>query len=313
MRNHVPGQSIGRPVARRGGGMVLAVLLGTTVMSGAATTAAWATVAGDDLVDVSGLTQITENEMSELRGGFSLGPWNIDFGLVIKTAINNVQVLQTTFNIPEIGQISDLSFKFLHDNTPPSSGSPAPAQGSSQAAETGGPQPPAAPPVTGTGSPDPSGQVVAAVQNSVPEPPPPTPPQSFDSLNEAIESTAQTGIIPSDAGTSPNATPSPPTGDPGPHPDADGTFTPPPAPLTVAEIANGVVISNGMGTEIVQQVMDGVMTQIVNQANGIEISHTTEMNVFVHNFSQVVSQASARSAFDALAMQAVINNPLLGQ
>lgn len=304
MRKQVPGQTIGSPVARRSGGAVLAALLGTTVMSGAATTTAWATVADDDLVDVSGLTQITENEMSELRGGFSLGPWNIDFGLVIKTAINNVQVLQTTFNIPEIGKISDLSFKFLHDDTP-AGGSPAPTQSASQAA---GAAQPAASSATGTGASSPSGQAVAAAQTAVPGAP-----KSFDSLNEAIESAAQTGLAPAGVGTSSNATPSPATGNRAPHPDADSSFTPPPTPVTVMEIANGVVISNGAGTEIVQQVMDGVMTQIVNQANGIEISHTTELNVFVHNFSQVVSQASERSAMDALAMQAVINNPLLGQ
>lgn len=303
MRNAVPGKTIALP-ARRRGGLMLAALLCGSVVSGAATTAAWATVAEDDLVDVSGLAQVSDGELSELRGGFDLGPWRIDFGLMIKTAINNVEVLQTTFNIPAVGEISGIRYHFLHDGAPPGGGDQEPMP----SAVPGGSAPSAIPPVVEANAQGAIGQVGSAVQDVVPETPPAQPPQSFDNLDSAVQSVAQSGSA------SPNATPSPSSNSSDPRPDADGSVDLPPADtFTVAEFADGIVISNGMGTEIIQQVTGGVLTQIVNQANGIAISHTTEMNLFVNNFSQVVSQAAARSAFDALAMQSVLNNPLLGQ
>jgi len=86
-----------------------------------------------------------------------------------------------------------------------------------------------------------------------------------------------------------------------------------PSTFVLKEIEGGIAITNGMGMEIVQQVTNGIVTQIVNQMNGVDISHSTELNIFVSNFSTVADMAATRSITDNLALQSIINNPLLGQ
>lgn len=295
MRNAVPGRNIARPAMRRHrDGLMLAAVLGAAFMCSAMAPTAWATVADDDLVDVSGLTQVSDGELDKARGGFSLGAWQIDFGLVIKTAINNVQVLTTTFNIPNVGQISDIQYKFLHDSTPPSGGQGAASQGSSSQDSIS------------QGS---TSQESATQSADIGTPPPADQGNPGTPQTQQVAGTGAAGGDPI-----PSSTPATPRlVDAGTPDEGSQANQLPASTFTVAEFANGVVISNGMGTEIIQQVTGGVLTQIVNQANGIEISHSTELNLFVNNFSQIVSQASARSAFESLALQSILNNPLLGQ
>src|SRR5690606_33864832 len=87
--------------------VLTAWLLGTSFLVGAASPVALAAVDDDDLVDIAGLTPVGDETLDHLRGGFSIGPYNVNFGMVIKTAINQQQVLMTSFKVQTLGKIED--------------------------------------------------------------------------------------------------------------------------------------------------------------------------------------------------------------
>lgn len=298
--------------------LAAAGLLGTTFLVGAATSVALAAVADEDMVDITGLTAVGDQSLDNLRGGFSFGPFNVNFGLVIKTAINQQQVLMTSFKVETIGKYYDVKYdwqSYLHDNMPGGSSS-----GSSQAAQTSGGSAAAgtpAPDLTGVqdqvsalnevdvtdqatqqaaeqaaqqlaeqAAQQAAGQAAAAAQ------------QASEAAQQAAEQAAQQAAAPGgDAAAS----------------SANDTGTPDAIAFAVTQIENGVLIDNGQGTSILQQFNNGLVTEIINAANGAQISHSTELNVFVTNFSDVIGRASLFQATNNLALQAIRNNPLLGQ
>jgi hypothetical protein len=310
--------------------LAAAGLLGTTFLVGAATSVALAAVADEDMVDITGFTAVGDQSLDNLRGGFSFGPFNVNFGLVIKTAINQQQVLMTSFKVETIGKYYDVKYdwqSYLHDNTPGGS-----SAGASQAAQTSGGA------AAGTQAPDLSDvqeQVSAlnetdvtdeATQQAAEQAAQQTAQQAAEQAAaaaqqaagaaqqtaataqqaaEAAQQAATEGTTPpadqTAADTSGNDTGNPDIG----NPDF-GVFA-------VTEIENGVLIDNGQGTAIMQQFNNGLVTEIINAANGAQIAHSTELNVFVTNFSDVIGRASLFQATNNLALQAVRNNPLLGQ
>ncbi len=330
---------------RRGGRLVVAALLGTTFLAGLAVAVgespALAAAAEDDMVDITGLTAVGDRSLDDLRGGFSIGPFNVNFGVVIKTAINQMQVLQTSFVVTKLGQISDFKQNFLHDNNPAANAAQnaasaaqnaasaaqsaaqeaanaaqdaaqdaiAAAQGAaSSTAQTQAVSSAAEEQATQVSPPLPTGELPAEVQNLVqtvlPEVPAVGDPNAGSGgVQEVLQQVADV-IIPApqqdpaaeQAGAAAAAV----------QQAVQGNFS-------LTSLENGVHISNNAGTEILQQIQGGVMTQIINEANGMDISHATELNMFITNFTQVVAQGALSQATNGLALQSVVNNPLLGQ
>lgn len=318
---------------RRCRGLMAASLLGTTFLVGAATSVALAAVADEDMVDITGLTAVGEGTLDNMRGGFSFGPFNVNFGLVIKTAINQQQVLMTSFKVETLGKIQDIKYdwqSYLHDNKPGGSNA---SSSSSQTAQTG-----AAAAGTDAPAPDLSGvqeQVETLTEN------PPTEEsaqqaaeqlgqqaaaaaqQSAAAAQQAAAAAAQQAAEAAQQAVTQGTTPpadeshaSTANNDPG-TPDVGASDAAAAASDAVAfavtQIENGVFIDNGQGTAIMQQINNGLVTEIINAANGATITHSTELNVFVSNFSDVVDRASLFQATSNLALEAIRNNPLLGQ
>lgn len=90
------------------GGIALGGLLGTTVLC-AAGAPALADAGDNDTLDLSDLQRVADGSLEDLRGGFSVGNFDISFGMTISTAVNGQQVLQTSFNVANPGQIDNLS------------------------------------------------------------------------------------------------------------------------------------------------------------------------------------------------------------
>ena len=315
--------------------LAAAGLIGTTFLVGAVTSVALAAVADEDMVDIAGLTAVGDQSLDNLRGGFSFGGFNVNFGLVIKTAINQQQVLMTSFKVETLGHFQDIKYDwqaYLHDNTPggSSSGSSQSAQTSSQGGGSAAGTP--APDLSGvqeqvsalseTDVTDQAAQQAAeqAAQQAGQQVAEQASQQAAEAAQQAAAAAQQAAEAAQQAateGTTPpasqsqtssvnNDTGNPDTGNPDiGNPDI-GTFA-------VTQIQNGVIIDNGQGTAILQQFNNGLVTEIINAANGAQIEHSTELNVFVTNFSDVVGRASLFQATNDLALQAVRNNPLLGQ
>jgi hypothetical protein len=327
MKTVLSGSNRGVKNARPCRQLAMAGLLGTTFLVGAATSVALAAVEDDDMVDISGLAAVTEESLDNLRGGFNLGPFNINFGLVIRTVINQQQVLMTSFRVETLGKIQDVKHEwqtYLHDNTP--GGSPGSNSGSGSGSHTpnnptqvqdglsglpgqlDGTNPPAPP------SPETTQQIAeqAAQQGAQ---------QAADAAQQAANQ-ASNPPTNQPAGNqdsaAPNAgTPSPGNTGAGDPPDTDSAEVESPVEsgggLSVTEIPNGVIIDNGDGTAIMHQIDSGITSTIINIANGADVKHSTEMNVFIENFSQVVGQQSVFQATSSMALELARNNPLIGQ
>ena len=90
------------------GGIALGGLLGTTVLC-AAGAPALADASDNDTLDLSDLQRVADGSLEDLRGGFRVGNFDVSFGMTISTAVNGQQVLQTSFNVANPGQIDNLS------------------------------------------------------------------------------------------------------------------------------------------------------------------------------------------------------------
>src|SRR5215470_17312242 len=89
------------------GGIALSGLLGTTFLCGTAIPAL-ADAGAEDMLDVSDLQRISDGSMQKLRGGFNVGGFDIRFGVTVTTTVNGATVLQTSFNVNDPGQISNV-------------------------------------------------------------------------------------------------------------------------------------------------------------------------------------------------------------
>ncbi|MGE4086400.1 MAG: hypothetical protein AB7H93_25730, partial [Vicinamibacterales bacterium] len=326
----------------RAGRLALAGLLGTSVLAGLATAAgdapAWAAAADEDLVDITGLTPVGDRSLDDLRGGFSIGPFNVNFGVMIKTSINQMPVLQTSFVVTKLGQIDNLKQNVSAGFDPSNlgfgqNGGASGQNGAQNSSNTGqnqaAPVPEAVTQTVASVLPEtPPAEPLAVVESVVPDLPavqvPPVEPQAVvetvvpdlppvvdplpaagtpvDSMQDVIEqmsyvlNTTPTEPAPEDVPQEVASLLGGPAGN-----DAGtqqlGNNQDPPAPqdlvqsFSVTNLDNGVNISNGMGTEIMQQIQGGILTQSVNSANGMDISHATELILVISNFTQVVCQA----------------------
>jgi hypothetical protein len=84
------------------GGIALSGLLGTTALCGAAPAMA---ASDGDVLDLSGLERVTDTSLGDLRGGFRVGAFDISFGVNVTTSVNGQEILQTSFNVLNPGQI----------------------------------------------------------------------------------------------------------------------------------------------------------------------------------------------------------------
>jgi len=99
------------------GGIALSGLLGTTILCGSAAPALAGGV-DQDTLDVSNLERISDGSMQNLRGGFMVGGFDISFGVTVTTTVNGATVLQTSFDVNNPGQISNLSTQQNANSTP---------------------------------------------------------------------------------------------------------------------------------------------------------------------------------------------------
>jgi len=88
-------------------------MLGLGVIAGGATPAAAAS--GGDMLDLEGLQALPDSALTNYRGGFSFGGFNVAFGVTIQAAIDGATVLKTTFNVLRSNVISDPTVSFLHN------------------------------------------------------------------------------------------------------------------------------------------------------------------------------------------------------
>jgi hypothetical protein len=295
------------------GGIALSGLLGTTFLCGTAIPAL-ADAGAEDMLDLSDLQRISDGSMQKLRGGFNVGSFDISFGVTVTTTVNGATVLQTSFNVNDPGQISNIKTSVAQNAA---SGAPANAGSNTVAG------------VTVKGASPVSVNVDVDVKVNV------------DAVHQAVDALNNKGT----AGTT-NTTANARTADA--TPDFQGTTTPLPStvaanvPTTAADtqadganddlqsassasdVTNWTVsqLSDGSGvkmtsadlaTTIIQRFGSGVTTDITNTANDRTFTNTTDMGLFLNNFAQISAQAAASRlitnlANDMMAHQSGITN-----
>ena len=215
-----------------------------------------------DMLRLAELSALPDTALDDLRGGFFIGPFFVNFGMKITTMVNDVRVLETSFNVVQPNQIGDVQTTVVQNMPSADQGS-----GGSSGKATGMPDLPAAqPPATPAATP------------SLPADPPSKAPAATPNLPAAAPSTGQSG-----------APTSPPTG-------TQGT-------LDLQDLQRGIEVDLGQGTRILQHLDNGLVTQIVNSANGQMIRHATEINLFITNFSTVINQGKLNLGLNNLALE----------
>lgn len=200
-----------------------------------------------DMLRLAGLSALSDAALDDLRGGFFVGPFFINFGMKITTMVNDIRVLETSFNVVQPNQISNLQTTVIQDLPPTGQGAGGGAgMGAGQGAGEG----------AGAGA----GQ---------------------------------------GAGTGAGTPSSPPTS---PSPTVD-----------LGDLARGIELDLGQGTRILQRLDHGLVTQIVNSANGQQIRHATEVNLFISNFSTVIDQGRLHLGLNHLAREAARIGLTFGQ
>ncbi len=309
--------SIGMGAAKLGG-YALSGLLGTTFLCG---TAAPGLAAGKegDFLDVSRLEAVSDRTLGDLRGGFRVGNYDISFGVTVTTTINGGTVLQTTFHVTNPGQIGQAVTQWLQDgqNLFDSKGSKVDVdveidkqhgvpdvdadvdvEVQAQGVDVDIDVNVLAQPATGPNKVAPVDQVSLAVAElspvvSVPE----SAVQTAEPM-PAVDFASAPPVAADDAIASIAA-----VVDPGTMVD---TATAEPSlalmadPNTIVQAANGFSLVktgngfalNGPGTTVIHEVTNGVLTEIINANNNVAISHSTEMNMTIANFSDVARQGA---------------------
>jgi hypothetical protein len=192
-----------------------------------------------DMLRLAGLSALSDTALDDLRGGFFVGPFFINFGMKITTMVNDVQVLETRFNVTQPNQISNLQTTLIQDMPPAGQGA---GEGAGDGAGMGAGQ------GAGTG-----------------------------------------------AGT-PGSSPTTPSG-----------------MVDLGDLMRGIELDLGQGTRILQRLDNGLVTEIVNSANGQTIRHATEVNLFITNFSTVIDQGRLHLGLNNLAREAARIGLTFGQ
>jgi len=300
------------------GGIALSGLLGTTFLCGTAIPAL-ADASSEDMLDVSDLQRISDGSMQKLRGGFNVGSFDISFGVTVTTTVNGATVLQTSFNVNDPGQISNVKTSVAQNAA---SGAPTSAGSNTVAGVT----------VKGATP----GPVNVDVDVDVKV--------NVDAVHQAVNAfnnKGTGGTTNSGTTTTPNV--GAPTGNAGTTTvetgnataDFQGTTTPLPSTVAAdvtntstgtqggganddvqsASSANDMSwsvspLSDGSGikmtsadlaTTIIQRFGSGVSTDITNTANDRTFTNTTDMSMFLNNFAQISAQATASRLITNLA------------
>ncbi|WP_425450132.1 hypothetical protein [Virgifigura deserti] len=200
-----------------------------------------------DMLRLAGLSALSDTALDDLRGGFFVGPFFINFGMKITTMVNDVRVLETSFNVTQPNQISNLQTTVIQDMPPAGQGA---GQGAGEGAGDG----------AGMGAGMGAGQG------------------------------AGTG-----AGT-PGSSPTTPSG-----------------MVDLGDLTRGIELDLGQGTRILQRLDNGLVTEIVNSANGQTIRHATEVNLFITNFSTVIDQGRLHIGLNNLARESARIGLTFGQ
>lgn len=293
------------------GGLALGSLLGTTFLCGTAAPA-FAAAADDDMLDVSSLERVTDGSLDDLRGGFNIGGYEVSFGITVTTTVNGQQLLQTSFNVNDPGQIGNVVTSYIQQQQA------ALANGGGTGGSSGGQGGNSLGNIDVEIEVDEDGEIDVDVDVDVDDDAPEVA-QAIDSLEAAMEALENGGGQPAVAeaqvaaaaadfqqGTmAPLAPATEATGstDDGPGDtqiDLSGIESPAvpnvaaaaAATWIVTELQNGMQVSStDLATTIMQQIGNGVSTSITNSANNMTFEHTTEMNVFLENFAEMQAQA----------------------
>jgi hypothetical protein len=301
------------------GGIALSGLLGTTFLCGTAIPAL-ADAGSEDTLDLSDLQRISDGSMQKLRGGFNIGGFDLSFGVTVTTTVNGATVLQTSFNVNDPGQISNIKTSVAQN-----AASGAPANAGSNTVEG----------VTVKGANPVSVNVDVDVKVNV------------DAVHQAVNAVNNKGTGgTANAGTTTTTTlPTAETADA--TPGFQGTSTPLPSTVaagvtnasadtqggganddlqsgsstndtsswTVSQLSDGSGIkmtSADLATTIIQRFGSGVSTDITNTANDRTFTNTTDMSLFLNNFAQISAQASASRMLTSLANEMMANHTTIG-
>jgi hypothetical protein len=254
------------------GGIAISGLLGTTFLCGTAAPAM--AEAEGDVLDLSGLERVTDSSLGDLRGGFRLGNLDITFGVQVTTSVNGQEILQTSFNMINPGQMTQ-SVTTLGGNHNTSAQNTASYGGGANQAVTGtvndiaqdlgngGSTPPAAESVGGGG--------------------------------------AMTGFQPASAAPLPSAA----DGSAVPASVDSGGWT-------FNQTDTGVqAVSGDFATTIMHEITSAVSATITNTADNQTITNDTELDLFINNF-EVVQMQSVTNQVISNMMTEMTNAGALG-
>src|SRR5262249_48415140 len=255
----------------------------------------------------------------------NVGGFDISFGVTVTTTVNGATVLQTSFNVNDPGQVSNVKTSVAQNAA---SGAPANAGSNTVAGVT----------VKGAKP----GPVNVDVDVDVKV--------NVDAVHQAVNAfnnkgtggttnsgTTTTANVAATTGNTGTTTTLPTTVETaGATPDFQGTTTPLPSTVaadvtntsggtqggganddlqsasstndtsswTVSQLSDGSGIkmtSADLATTIIQRFGSGVSTDITNTANDRTFTNTTDMSLFLNNFAQISAQATASRLITNLA------------
>jgi hypothetical protein len=230
------------------GGIALGGLLGTTVLCGTAPA-----MAAGDMLDLTGLQRVTDSSLGDLRGGFRLGNLDITFGVQITTSVNGQEILQTSFNMLDPGQLTQTTTTFYGGNQN-NNNLQNNANYGGQYSNQGG------------------AQAVAATVSDIAQ-------DVADGTPADTGGGGMTGFQPASATPLPTESAvAAATGN-----TSDWTFT---------QTDSGVqAVSADFATAIMHEITSSVTTNITNTADNQTIANDTQLDLFINNFEVVQMQS----------------------
>jgi len=267
------------------------------------------------------VTPVSDAELAQNRGGFSIGTLDIAVGFSVTTSVQGPNItpisVTTNYSINQPGQLTNLGAQISSqvNTTLAQSGlggssndkpdaPPSPDPGTQQLASNAAVTPPPIPNPSGQGSSDPTTTSIAA--NNPPPPLVQTPSNPDPNLNTPNNPPAPLAQTPSNPNSTANSnTPNNPptslvqnTAPPSPGDNSKSSFTVQADPLT-----SSINITNNDGAKVGVSTANGILTTVTNSLDNVTVQTQVDLNYAINNYHDVIQNAQAFQQAMNLAQQ----------
>ena len=250
---------------------------------------------------------VSDAELDQNRGGFSIGGVNFSVGMTVRTTIEGASdapvSVTTNFSIDKPGVLTNLGpsvVSGVHDTLADAGIGNANTSSPGQSSGPVSPPPPPASPPPPPASPD-----VTAGNTQ-------TTTTSSNSSSGGTTSGGSSGLVADNSVTHSTGN----TPGPGPSLQSNAVSpSPPPPPTFTAKVdpnTNSINLTNNAGTNVGVSTAQGLLTTISNQLNGVTVSTEVDLNYVIHNYQEVVTNSQNFQQAMSIAQQLLALHGIMG-